>query len=61
MTDEGYLYITVKADYDYKVKAYLSDDELSKDASDTIYLTFDYKDDFKLIDFSSLDSTFSRF
>ena len=61
VTDEGYLYITVKADYDYKVKAYLSDDELSKDASDTIYLTFDYKDDFKLIDFSSLDSTFSRF
>ena len=61
MTDDGFLYITLKADYDYKVKAYLSDDVLSKDSQDTIYLTFDYNDGFKLVNFSSLESTFSRF
>lgn len=61
LTDEGLLYVTVKGDYDYKVKAYLSDDELEKDGEDTINLTYDYKDGFKLTDVSSLDMTFSRF
>lgn len=61
VTEEGYLYVTIDVEYDYKVKAFLSDEELEKSDDDTCYLTFDYNGDFKLVDISSLAMTFSRF
>lgn len=61
VTEKGYIYVTVVADYDYAAKAYLSDDDIEKSDEDTCYLTFDYKDGFKLVDMSSLATTFSRF
>lgn len=61
VTEKGYIYVTVVVDYDYAAKAYLSDEDIEKSDEDTCYLTFDYKDGFKLVDMSSLVTTFSRF
>lgn len=61
ITEDGLLYVTVGADYEYTAKAYLSDDDVVKTDDDTLYLTFDYNDGFKLVDMSSLVTSFSRF
>ena len=47
--------------YKYTVKSYFSDETVSKSDDDTVYLTFDYSDGFKLVDASSLTSYFSRY
>ena len=61
VTEDGYLYVTVDIDYKYSVKEYFSEDIVSKSDDDTAYLTFDYNDGFKLVDFTSLATYFSRF
>ena len=59
--ENGYLKVTVDADYQYTADGYLSDDDIDGSGDDIMYLTYDYKDGFKLKDFSSLVSLFSRF
>ena len=61
VTEDGYLYVTVSLDYKYSVKEYFSEDIVSNSDDDTAYLTFDYNDGFKLVDFTSLSTYFSRF
>lgn len=61
ITEDSYLSVTVKTSYDYAAKAYLSDDNVNKSDDDTVYLTFDYNEGFKLVDMSSLATSFSRF
>lgn len=61
VTEDSYLSVTVKTSYDYAAKAYLSDDNVNKSDDDTVYLTFDYNEGFKLVDMSSLTTSFSRF
>lgn len=61
VTDDGYLYVTADIEFKYSVKEYFSDDTVSKSDDDLAYLTFDYNDGFKLVDFSSLSTYFSRF
>lgn len=61
ITEDSYLSVTVKTSYDYVAKAYLSDDNVNKSDDDTVYLTFDYNEGFKLVDMSSLTTSFSRF
>ena len=61
ITEDSYLSVTVKTSYDYAAKAYLSDDNVNKSDDDTVYLTFDYNEGFKLVDMSSLTTSFSRF
>lgn len=58
---EGYLYVTVNTEYDYTVKSYFSDETVDNDDEDTAYLTFDYSDDFKLVDMTGLATYFSRY
>lgn len=64
INEDGYLYVSVKAKYDYTV-SYLSGEETKTNSDndyDYIYMMFDYKDKaFKLIDSSRLNSYFSRF
>lgn len=64
LTDEGYLYLSVKATYDFTV-SYQSGDETKTNSSDDydyIYLTFDYQNkEFKLVDVTSLNTYFSRY
>ena len=61
INSDGYLYVTATIDYKYTVKSYFSDETVSKSDDDTVYLTFDYSDGFKLVDASSLTSYFSRY
>lgn len=58
---DGCLEITVDVEYKYTVKDYFSEENISKSDDDTAYLTFDYADGFKLVDFTSLATYFSRF
>ena len=61
ITEDGYLKINVDMDYKYSVKKLFSDDIVSNSNDDLVYLTFDYKDGFKLIDMSSFVTYFSRY
>lgn len=58
---DGCLEITVDVEYKYTVKDYFSEENILKSDDDTAYLTFDYADGFKLVDFTSLATYFSRF
>ena len=61
INDDGNLYVTASLEYKYSVKEYFSEDVVSNSDDDTAYLTFDYNDGFKLVDFTSLATYFSRF
>ncbi len=64
LTDEGYVYVSAKASYDFTV-SYQSGDETKTNDSDDydyVYLTFDYNNkEFKLVDASSLNSYYSKY
>ncbi len=64
ITDDGYIRVSVDAEYDYTVKrTFLGEERENTDnTEDTMYLTFDYSgDSYKLVDFYSLDTYFSIF
>lgn len=64
LTDDGYIRVTVDTEYEYTVKrSFLGDDKENSDTTeDTMYLTFDYSgNNYKLVDFYSLDTYFSIF
>lgn len=61
VNEDGSLYVTVNLEYKYTAKEYFSDDTVSNSDEDVAYLTFDYKDGFKLVDMTGLATYFSRF
>ena len=64
ITEDGYLRATIDIEYEYNVKrTFLGEERENTDTTeDTVYLTFDYsKDNYKLVDFYSLDTYFSVF
>ena len=64
ITEDGYLRATIDIEYEYNVKrTFLGEERENTDTTeDTVYLTFDYsKDNYKLVNFYSLDTYFSIF
>ena len=64
ITEDGYLRATIDIEYEYNVKrTFLGEERENTDTTeDTVYLTFDYsKDNYKLVNFYSLDTYFSVF
>ena len=64
VTSEGYLYVTADVDYEYTLNySFLGEEKTkTKESDDIMYFTFDYfKDNFKLIDISSMTSYFSKY
>lgn len=64
VTSDGYLYVTVDVDYEYTLNySFLGEEKVkTKESDDIMYFTFDYfKDNFKLIDISSMSSYFSKY
>ena len=55
------LYVTANISYNYTAKKYLSEEEINKESKDTIYLTYDYNNEFKLVNMTGLDTYFSRY
>ena len=63
INDDGNLYVSAKVTYDYSLTYQLGEETKTNDDNDYdyVYLTFDYVDEtFKLIDASSLNSSFSK-
>lgn len=60
INSDGNLSITADINYNYTVKKILSDEEISKKSKDTVYLTYDYSKEFKLVNMTGLDTYFSR-
>lgn len=64
VTSDGLLYVTVDVDYEYTLNYSFFGEEKNKtdESDDVMYLTFDYvKDNFKLVDISSMASYFSKY
>ena len=64
LNSDGYLYLSVKANYSYNVSYTSGDEAKTHDSTDYdyIYLTYDYVDSkFKLIDATSLNTYFSKY
>lgn len=57
---DGDLYVTANISYNYTAKKYLSDEEINKENKDTVYLTYDYNNEFKLVNMTGLDTYFSK-
>ena len=60
INSDGNLSVTADINYNYTVKKILSDEEISKKSKDTVYLTYDYSKEFKLVNMTGLDTYFSR-
>lgn len=61
INSDNNLYVKANIEYSYKAKKSSSEETVSKTSDNTVYLTYDYSENFKLVNISSLKTYFSRY